>query len=620
MEIPSLVNEGPSWLIPLSEIIGFKTDHHNEPITIQIAEKYISDDSSSDSDIDLSSRPNGESEEDTTGYGYYSSPDATPRPVFTTPAIPINAPPRSRSRNRPHHLSRNTSSDSIAARSTASSHKSSKKEYVRQRHATKEIREFQIASFIAHGRVTNYAKVLSYTPRYIRCITTCYEKLISSTKGISRSIKTFTALIAAAEMGCQYFVSYFTAKYLEVGGDNTWLRGLLEAPGKMTRVAELSRLLVQEPWKVTANDMKRMTESKEVDGTVEEGWAASEVIWIIAILAMFHAQSSIALGLGVVCEADLFGGTVWRRISRNAVPDDLLEDQGPDESSADYMERGGGFENVPGGRKDILDKLRWRMLSGSHLSPDMSFDNLQNLRLEATRREDATRKAAEAAFLETLHSPPVRSTPLPSSSSSSRHLSKSLPTPANSDKTPTFRAPQPDIDPPINPIIEEISRFTHQEKPAKLAAFPSSHPILSTHTYSWDDALHSLHSHLPDLANNFDKRFHLPPTRTFLQPTPYTDPIDVTPFKDALQHYSLALIGIMREGYNYKSIREFLSDDITSFVRRVCLEPRGMVKRDWDRMRGLGFSSAEIVEIVVMVCEARFMGVLMYTLKALGEL
>ena len=617
MEIPSLVNEGPSWLIPLSEIIGFKTDHHNEPVTIQLAEKYISDDSSSsDSDIDFGSRAVPDVDEATTGYGYYTSPDVTPRPTFTTPAIPINAPPRSRSRNRHHHLSRNTSSDSIAARSIASSHRSSKREFVRQRHASKDIRAFQISSFIAHGRVTNYAKVLFYLLRYVRCTSTCYERLISSTKGISRSIKTFTALIASAEMGCQYFVSYFTAKYLEVGGDHAWLRGLAEAPGKMTRVAELSRILVHEPWKITANDLKGIIESKEVDGVLEEGWSTAEVVWIIAILAMFHAQSSIALGLGVVCEADLFGGTVWRRISRNSAHDSL-GDQGPDESSENYIHGGRAFDvNVPGGRKDILDKLRWRMLSGSHLSPDMSFDNLQNLRAESIRKEDATRKAAEAAFLEILHSPPVRSTPSPNG----QQLSKSLPTPANSDKTPTFRVPEKDMDPPVNPIIEEVSRFTKTSEPAKPVVFPSSSPILSTNHYCWDDALHFLQTHLPDLAMNFDKRFHLPATRTFLQPSPYTDPVDVTPFKDTLQHYSLALIGIMREGYNYKSIREFLCDELSAFVRLICLNPRGMMKRDWDRMRALGFTNAEIVEIVVMVCEARFMGVLMYSFKALGEL
>jgi len=76
----------------------------------------------------------------------------------------------------------------------------------------------------------------------------------------------------------------------------------------------------------------------------------------------------------------------------------------------------------------------------------------------------------------------------------------------------------------------------------------------------------------------------------------------------------------MREGYNYKSIREFLSDDLTAFVRCVCLNPRGLTRGNWDRMRRLGFLWAEIVEIVVMVCEARFMGILMYNLKALGDL
>lgn len=76
----------------------------------------------------------------------------------------------------------------------------------------------------------------------------------------------------------------------------------------------------------------------------------------------------------------------------------------------------------------------------------------------------------------------------------------------------------------------------------------------------------------------------------------------------------------MREGYNYKSIREFLCDEITAFIRRVCLNPRGTTRRDWDGMRRLGFPWAEIVEIVVMVCEARFIGVLMYNFKALGNL
>jgi len=56
VEMPSLVNEGPSWVIPISEIIGFKTNNHNESITISIQEKYVSDNSSSESDIEFRSK------------------------------------------------------------------------------------------------------------------------------------------------------------------------------------------------------------------------------------------------------------------------------------------------------------------------------------------------------------------------------------------------------------------------------------------------------------------------------------------------------------------------------------------------------------------------------------
>jgi len=131
---------------------------------------------------------------------------------------------------------------------------------------------------------------------------------------MSRGVKLYVAMMAAAEVGCQYFVSYFTAKYLEVGGDSGWLKGIQKTPGKIQRIAVLNRKMVQEPWMLAKTDIIDMTEKREVDGVEEEGWSVSEVVQIITILAMFHAQSSIALALGVVCEADVFGGTIWRAV------------------------------------------------------------------------------------------------------------------------------------------------------------------------------------------------------------------------------------------------------------------------------------------------------------------
>ena len=603
MEIPSLVNEGPSWVIPISEIIGFKTDNHKESVTISIPEQYVSDNSSSDCEMEFGYNA-PDYNDSLEGYGYYTSPDATPRPTFSTPAIPINAPPRSRPGIH-HGISRTASQESIA-QSTTSTHKSVERKYPRQPHASAEIREFQIASFETHGRITNYAKVLFFMPRYLRCSSACYEKLISSTKGISRPIKTFIALLATAEKGCQYFVSYFTAKFLEVGGDSVWLKGIKNTPGYMQRIAVLNRKLVQEPWALTEKDITALTETREIDGH-DEGWSLSEVVQIITILAMFHSQSSLALGVGVVCEADVFGGTIWRRISRRT-DSDTFSTESEDHLSGE-RKRGGLSMSLHDERQEIIDKLKLRVLASGYLPPDMLFDNLHGLHRKSTHNGNAIDPRVESMFRQVLENDKHKTSLAPPVSSPAIH------SPSNSAATPRPKPPQPKSESPMNPIIEDLSRFTN-DGPSKSTIFPSNLPLKQ---YCWDETKQFLQHNLPDLASSLNKRFHLPPTRKFLQSNIH-DPIDVTPFKEALYYYSLALLGIIKETYNYKLINEFLCDELGAFVRSISLDPRELTKRDWEVVRGLGFSSAEIVEICMMVSEARFMGVLMYAYKVIGGL
>ena len=561
--------------------------------------------SSSDSDFDFSTRrPSDNDDTATLGYGYYTSPDTKPRPNFTTPAIPINAPPRARSRHAA--LSRNTSSDSIA-QSTTSSRKSTssrQRRYPRQPHASPELHEFHVSSFVAHGRVTNYVRVLSYLPRYVRCSSACYEKLITSPKGISRATKTYVALLAAAEMGCQYFVSYFTAKFLELGGDAMWLKGIDETSGKLRRVAGLNRKMIERPWELSRADFQRLCESQTTSEGEEEGWTLNEVAQIMTILAMFHAQSAIALGSGVVCEADLYGGTVWRRISRDTASTSLERGDSEDSSS-----RNGFFMNgTPAFRDELVDKLRMRMLASGHLSPDMSFDNLQKLH---------ERDAMIAREQETLLREAIKERkPATSSPVKSKLLSASLPIRSSSAKTPT--PAKFDLEQPVNPVIEDLSRFVLDHTAAMPTAIPSSQPILSTKKYSWDDTLQIMQTHLPDLAANLDRRIHLPPTSQFLQ-NPGRERINVRPFDDALRNYSLALIGVMKDAYEYRQLNEYLNDVLRRFIQRICLDPRGILKSEWDAVRELGFSDREIVEIGAIVSEARFMGILLYAFRIIGD-
>jgi hypothetical protein len=412
--------------------------------------------------------------------------------------------------------------------------------------------------------------------------------------------------LASAEIGCQYFVSYFTAKFLEVGGDNAWLKGIGHAPGKVRRIADLNRRLVEGLWRIAGGDIRSLIESRDVDEEVEEGWTLTEVVQIVTILAMFQTQSSIALGLGVVCEGDVFGGTVWRRISRNT-DQETAEDEEPDYFSSHKSESLGHI--IRGGRRDIIDKLRMHMLASGHLSPDMSFDNLHKLHLDAVRNGNgAVGHREETIFRQCL---------LEHQTNGHKDVDRPLEMTMSNSATPTATR-KTETESPINPTIEDLSRFTKDDT-GKSTVFPSTHPILALNQYSWDDALQILNSHLPDLAPNLDKRFHLPTSRTFLQITSQ-DQIDVTPFCDALRHYSLALLGIMNEKYDYTLITKFLNDNLRAFVRRICLDPRGMVKSDWEAVKDLGFSPAEIVEIGVIACEARFMGVLIYAFKAVGSI
>jgi PA26 p53-induced protein (sestrin) len=582
VEIPSLVHDSPSWLIPLTEIIGFKSTKHKTPIPLPIPEKYVSDYTSSDSDSDVEfGRRRSSVTADTSGYSYYDSPDATPRPTFSTPAIPINAPPRTR---RKQDISRNASQESIV-QSTTSSHREHR--FPHQPHASPEIAEFQVLSFVTHGRITNYAKILFFLPRYLRCSTTCYEKLVGSARGgLARGVKMYVCLLAAAEVGSQYFVSYFSAKFGEVGGDLAWIRGgVTEVPPRIQRITALNAKMVAEPWALSVEDVTALMQPGEDEE--EEGWTVAEAVQIITILAMFQTQSNLALATGVVCEADVFGGTVWRRIRDDDNDSDLL--------FSGTKKRTFHFSG-PDAREEISDKLRLKMVTDGHMSPDMSFDNLEVLRRTANSNGHARNPRNEGLFTELLN----------------EERTVQMTTTARS---PTRSGSSTATD-PVNPVIDDLSRFTASPTPSAAGIFPAS---MTPSKMNWEDALHTLQAHLPDLATNLDKRFHLPPTRTFLQ-TPSRDRLDAKPFKQALQAYSLALLGWYGETYDYTAVSDFLGDELREFIRRIVLGARGLSKEDWENIRGAGFCAVEVVEICMMVLEARFMGILLYAYKVIAEL
>lgn len=401
----------------------------------------------------------------------------------------------------------------------------------------------------------------------------------------------YVALLAAAEVGCQYFVSYFSAKIGEISGDLSWIRSVKNAPSRIQRITALNWKMVSEPWSLDVVDVWTLMDPRDdEDG---ETWTVAEVVQIIVVLAMFHAQSALALATGVVCEADVFGGTVWPRVTRD-------DDTDSDVLFSGTKKRAFHFSTMADAREEVMDKLRMKMVSGGRLSPDMSSDNLENLHHETKTNGHVRDPRMEALFHEILNE------------DRQFNVSTSHASPRSPQRPGSSHANEP-----VNPIIDDLTPFTALPTPTTAQIFP---PSLLPQKFAWEDALHTLQQHLPDLAKNLDKRFHLPPTRNFLQPASPRDRLDAKPFKDALHAYSLALLGWFKDGYDYSSVTDFLDDELRKFVRRVVLGARGLTKEEWQAVRASGFEVAELVEICMMVCEARFMGVLMYACKVIGSL
>jgi sestrin 2 len=368
-------------------------------------------------------------------------------------------------------------------------------------------------------------------PGYVQCTTLCYEKLVSSSLILPRNLKTYLALLASAGTGSQYFTSYFSAKFLEVGGDSSWLTSLPRAPERVQRISGMSRAMLERPWEDPLSGM--------------EGWTRVEQAMVGVVVGMFHAQSMVALGVGAVCEGDVFGGTVWRRQQRR--------EEGVE------VERG-TF------RDELVEKLR--LMSNGYGGHANSTDHLWNLH----------QVMDQDAMLDSR----AEDTPLTSTSK------------------------------PINPIIEDLTRFDLLNSSPTPVPYPlSTSPPQITHVYTWPNTLQTISSLLPDISPNLDRRFRLRPVESFLQ-SPVREQVDPSEFVDALRAYCLGLIGLVCDSYDYCELREFLPGKLRRFLRKLCLNARELSRENWRDLLSLGFSHAEIVQIIVTATEARFQGVLIY--------
>ncbi|KAK6539183.1 Sestrin-1 [Orbilia ellipsospora] len=94
--------------------------------------------------------------------------------------------------------------------------------------------------------------------------------------------------------------------------------------------------------------------------------------------------------------------------------------------------------------------------------------------------------------------------------------------------------------------------------------------------------------------------------------------VDVKPLREAVWFYSLRLLGIQKDDYSYSHIKFYLRKGARVFLRRICEQPELVSMRDWKGV-GMGLKSEDVVLMALLATQARFMGELLYGIKAVCE-
>ncbi|KAK6522943.1 Sestrin-1 [Arthrobotrys megalospora] len=115
---------------------------------------------------------------------------------------------------------------------------------------------------------------------------------------------------------------------------------------------------------------------------------------------------------------------------------------------------------------------------------------------------------------------------------------------------------------------------------------------------------------------------HHPTSKPTSQPTSTpngtTSAQDIPHLSEAVWFYSLRLLGIQKDDYSYSHIKFYLRKGSRVFLRRICEQPELVSMRDWKGV-GMGLKSEDVVLMALLATQARFMGELLYGIKAVCE-
>lgn len=722
--VPDLICKGPSWLIPVVETIAFAYDKRPQPVQAEDPDANVTgshEDSWKETTLaSCASSPvsrtmkigksgNGDATTDELIYGRSEMSTHMDDVVFESDddrdyhvkiekeahgatdaltavsAIPISSKKATRTpidpsdiddillgpvgignRDRKARFNQDATSLKTEQRPSLGRKRSSSSTHsMLQRRANHNLRIFHLNCYLSTGRISNLGRILSYFPRFYESTIVLHDELIRKQGGpLKRSIKLYLSILAAAQAKCQYLVSYFSKKFMQLGLSREWLDGLHRAPRRIQRLSLIIAILANQPWRIRKVHIEELLgRSKEscMRGDSSDQWTMGELVQAISILIVVNCQAHFCLAVGVVPEPDTFGGACIRqRQDEKAASDAPLDiyplftsfDSRAFASPASVAQTKNGFSKaaareqvpcmiVPGKgslstsqaptpteseEEETIPSLLWkRRQSFNHnklWSPSRVVSNVEE-------EFDVCSTFAQCGLSDEFKGD-TRTSPLLHTSSYWAAANLIHRSPGTDGLLDPFQLNAHFVDDepetatmPVNPILEDMSRFydpVHQICPEEFDLQSRDYAVLRLVDCNWEDHTCPLIGRfVPNLETVLDQ--NLAEARLAAGDdddgfffTSDEGTIDQGPLRDAVWFFVLRLYGIYNDGYDYSDVNLLLNKSAKRFLKKVCVRPDQINRQDW-RSIGRGLKNQERVLLALLATHARMYACLVYAFR-----
>uniref|UniRef100_H3DHW4 Matrilin 1 n=1 Tax=Tetraodon nigroviridis TaxID=99883 RepID=H3DHW4_TETNG len=117
------------------------------------------------------------------------------------------------------------------------------------------------------------------------------------------------------------------------GGEESWLSGLEQTPGKLRSLQTLNKLLAHRPWLITQQHIQEL-----VFPGADPRWSLAELIHAVILMAHAHSLCSFVWGCGLNPEPDHSGGYTFQPPSPGHLPHSPAHEDGRQEMVDGAME------------------------------------------------------------------------------------------------------------------------------------------------------------------------------------------------------------------------------------------------------------------------------------------